>query len=224
MQVNAANHCCRAAAARHRGHAGDGVAIAQVGGAGGGCERNGGDVLGGQAEEFVALTDAVLVQVLPKLNFREISVTRVEHPVAVADRAGCAVAGVVGRKRFKAAARVAVVGLHHAGAKHRLGDGDERVNTKEFTAGVDGAVAVAVKHQPSIVGLDPAGTGFDAIGVVVEKDRVAGGGDADGFYAVAVKVNREGVTAGWVRCCLKPSCHISSYALEVPHETSDFLH
>ena len=58
---------------------------------------------------------------------------------------------------------------------------------EEFTAAVDGAVAVAVEDEKGVSCLDPAGGGLDAVAVVVEEDGV-GGIDTGGFEAVVVEV------------------------------------
>ena len=70
----------------------------------------------------------------------------------------------------------------------------ERVHAKELTARVDGAVAIAIEHQPAVIRLDPTGTGLHAIGIVVEQDDGAVAG-AGGFNAIAVEVEDQGVAA-----------------------------
>ncbi len=73
--------------------------------------------------------------------------------------------------------------------------GQHGVVAKEFAARVDHPIAVAVQHDQAVVTLDPAGGGFDAVGVVVKEDGV-GGVDAYGFEAVVVEVEGEGVAGG----------------------------
>ena len=72
-------------------------------------------------------------------------------------------------------------------------NGDQRVHPKQLAAGIDGAVAVAVQHQPGVVGAQPAGASADAVGVVVEEGGDAVVDDGGGFDAVAVEVDGQGV-------------------------------
>ena len=180
-RIESHTHCVHqrgaAVAARNRGRAADGVAVAQVDAAGRRGQRNACDALAGQRGQLVALADAVLVQVLPQFDVGELGVGSVEQLVAV---------GVETAQRLEA-----IGGIHRVDAWRAAEQG---VYAEQLAAGVNAAVAIAVEHQPCIVGAYPTRTGFDAVGVVVEQD--GGGGDAYGFDAVAVEIDRQRVARG----------------------------
>ena len=71
----------------------------------------------------------------------------------------------------------------------------EGVNTKEFAARVDGSIAIAIHHQPAVIGLDPACARLHAIGIVIEQDDRAIAG-AGGFDAIAIEIKNQRVAAG----------------------------
>ena len=142
------------------------VAVAEVGGGGGVAQVDAGDAGLGQGLQFAGIGDAILVQVAPDANIGELGVKAAEEAVVVAVEVG---------ERGKAAGGFLAVG--HDG-----------VDAEEFVAVVDQTVAVLVEGEEGVVALDPAGAGLDAVTVVVEED-LGGGGDADGFHAVAVEVD-----------------------------------
>ena len=172
--------------------AGDGVAVAQVGVDRGGVQRNRSDARCCQRLQFSGLADAVAVQVAPDAHVGKLRVAGVEDAVAVAGRADGAVAGVQAPQGIKAVGGVA----RHADGRAVVvvgANGDQRVHPKQLAAGIDGAVAVAVQHQPGVVGAQPAGASADAVGVVVEEGGDAVVDDGGGFDAVAVEVDGQGV-------------------------------
>ena len=168
--------------------AGDGVAVAQVGVARGGVERNRSDTRCCQRLQFSGLADAVAVQVAPDAHVGKLRVAGVEDAVAMAGRADGAVAGVQASQGLKAVGGIARHGDGRAGVAVG-GDVDQRVHAKQLAAGIDGAVAVAVQHQPGVVGAQPAGAGADAVGIVVEEGGGAVVDDGGGLDAVAVEVD-----------------------------------
>ena len=168
--------------------AGDGVAVAQVGVARGGVERNRSDTRCCQRLQFSGLADAVAVQVAPDAHVGKLRVAGVEDAVAMAGRADGAVAGVQASQGLKAIGGVSRHGDGRAGVAVG-GDVDQRVHAKQLAAGIDGAVAVAVQHQPGVVGAQPAGAGADAVGIVVEEGGGAVVDDGGGLDAVAVEVD-----------------------------------
>ena len=114
-----------------------------------------------QGLELASLADTVLVQVLP--NF-ELGKGRIQ----VGDEAVC-----IAVKVFQ--------GIKALGGKGVVCF--EGINAKQLAAGVDGAVAIQVAHQQAVIGCRPTGTGFDAVGVMVEKYCAVG---RDQFEAIAV--------------------------------------
>ena len=73
----------------------------------------------------------------------------------------------------------------------------------QLAASIDGAIAIAVQHQETIIALDPAGTSFQAIAIEVEGDAGVGG---NGFDAVAVEVQGERVAALLDEVESRPEC------------------
>ena len=165
---------------RHQCLPGDGVAIAQVHSARGRCQADAGDVLLSQREQLCALADAVLVQVLPEPDLSECGIGCVEHTIIV---------GIEPGQRCKACR-----GIHRIDTRRARQQG---IDAEQLAPAVDQAIAIAVQHQPGIVGLNPARAGAYAIGVVVEEDRR--GTNADRFDAVAVEVDRQRIAehGGW---------------------------
>jgi hypothetical protein len=130
-----------------------------------------------KGEEFAALADAVLIGVLPQAQVGKAGVGGIDPAVGVAVflREG---GEAVGGEGLSIRAGIEWCGI-----------------AEKFAASVDGIVAVAVKNEEGIAGLDPAGGGLDAVAVVVEKDggcRV----DAGGVEAVTVEVEGQRVAAG----------------------------
>ena len=148
------------------------VAVAQVCAHSTGVNANPSDAVGSKGSQLVGLTDAVLVQVAPDAQIGKNTVGRVDLAVFV---------GIQVFECVKTIGRQLTIAL-------------ECVNTEELTARVDGAVAIAIQHQPAVIRLDPAGTGFDTIGIVVEQDDCAIAG-ARGFDAVAVQVQNQRVAS-----------------------------
>ena len=68
--------------------------------------------------------------------------------------------------------------------------GQQGFIAKEFAAGVDDAVAIAVEHQQAVVGIYPGSVGADGIAIAVELNAVGQGGD---FQAITVQVQDQGV-------------------------------
>ena len=163
---------------REAGAHGLAVAAAQVGGGGGGIEGDAAHAQAVQAEEFVGLAEAVLVQVFPELELGVGGVIGVEEGVAIEVEVGQGFEAVGGE-------------LPGAGAAREAG-----VVAKQFAAVVDAAIAVEVAHQNAFTGGDPAAGGFNAVAVVVEQDDAAAGVDGAGADAVAVEVQDEGVAGG----------------------------
>ena len=146
-----------AVAADEAAEVGDLVAVGERLAVGGLGDLEGGDVLGGEREEFVALADAVLVEVTPELELCPVGVGGIDEAVGVGVFLGECGEAVGGEASCVELGTVA----------------------EEFAAGVDEAVVVAVEDEEGVVRLDPAGGSLDAVGVVVEEDggiRVDAGG------------------------------------------------
>ena len=122
------------------------VAVAEIGLGGVRGQIDGADVGGGQGAQFIVLADAVLIQVAPDAHIGKARVFGVEDLIVVAVEIAQGVEAVRG---------FGAVGFH-------------RIDTEQLSTVIDGAVAVAVQHQETVVGIDPAGAGFDAVAVVVE--------------------------------------------------------
>ncbi len=114
-----------------------------------------------QSLEFAGLGNAVLVAVLPDSDVGELGILRIEDAITIAIEVPEGVEAIGGF----------------------LAVGFDGVDPEQLTAVVDLAVAVAVQHEETIVALDPAGAGLQAIAIEVEGDT---GVRADGFDTVAV--------------------------------------
>ena len=140
---------------------------------GGAGEGDAGDAGGAQGLQFVGLAEAVLVEVAPQAQGVELAVEGAELAVAVAVEIG---------QRGKA-----VGGF--------LSVGEDGVDAKQLAAVIDAAIAVFVEGEKGVIAGEPAGAAARAVAVVIEEDGVAAG-DADGFEAVTVEIEGEGVDAG----------------------------
>jgi hypothetical protein len=129
-----------------------------------------GDAQLSQGLEFAVLRNSVLVSILPNAQLGVGSVASVDLTVLV---------GVVLGDGSKA------VG---GGATSR----QQGVVSEEFATRVDDAVATQVNDDDAVVGLDPAGSGLDAIGIVIKENRVASV-NAGRFDAVVVQVQHQRV-------------------------------
>jgi hypothetical protein len=85
----------------------------------------------GEWPEFDGLAQAVLVEVLPELQLGESGVAGVEQTVAIAVEVAQGVEAGEGKLAVEL----------------------QRVGAEELGARVDGAVAVAVQHEPGVVAL-----------------------------------------------------------------------
>ncbi|OAK93134.1 hypothetical protein AB851_01265 [Ralstonia pseudosolanacearum] len=74
----------------------------------------------------------------------------------------------------------------------------QRVDAKEFVSRIDGAIAIAIQHQPAVIWHDPSSACFNAITVVIEQDNDAVPGTSC-FDAIAVKIEHKGISSRW-RC------------------------
>ena len=126
---------------------GDQVAIGQSDPVGGLGHADAGDPGLIHGKQLARLRNAVLVEVAPDAQPAPIGVQLVDLAVAVAVLLGQR-AEAVGR----GAARVERGGV-----------------AEQFAAVVDRAIAVAIHDQETIVRVDPAGPGLDAVGVQVEQ-------------------------------------------------------
>ena len=115
---------------------------------GGAGQADAGDAGVGEGLQFVRRTHAILVEVAPEADVGELGIEAAELAVVVAVEVG---------ERGKAAG-----GL--------LSAAENSIDTEEFVAVVDGAVAVLVEGEEGVVALEPAGAGTDAVAVVVEED------------------------------------------------------
>jgi hypothetical protein len=122
-----------------------------------------------QGLQLACLADAVLVEVAPYAQLVEVGIQAVDHAVAVAvlsPQSGVAVSCVDGAVQ---------------------GGVEQAVVAKQFASAVYYSVAVDIDHQQAVVAFDPAGAGFNAIGIVVKQDG-GQGVNAHGLDAVAVQV------------------------------------
>ena len=159
-----------AVGASHSGLAGDCVAVAQVDRSRAWHQPDARDVLLCQREQLSCLIYAVLVQVLPQAYLNKRSVCRIEQTVAVCIQ--CCQC------------------LKSGGGVHRIHTRcarQQRVHAKQLAPRIDRTVAVAVEHNPSIIGLDPARADADSVGVVVKQNGRCR--DANGIDAVAIEVD-----------------------------------
>ena len=151
---------------------GDLVAIGQYLAVLGAADVEADDALLIQRGEFVALADAVLVEILPYAQRGEVGILRIDDTVVV---------GVFLRQCGEAVGGIARGAVGRRGVAEQLG------------AGIDHAVAVAIHDQQAVVGGNPADTVLDAGGIDVEQQ--GRGFEGDGVEAVAVQVEGERVAA-----------------------------
>ena len=130
-------HTCHASTAavgeRHRCRCSERVAVTEVDVCGRGVERDAGNADLCHRLQFAGLADAVAIVVAPYAHLRVAGVAGVEHVVAVAGRAGGAIAHVQRAQRLESGGGVAGDGLKDAAAVE-FGDGDEGVDAEEFAA------------------------------------------------------------------------------------------
>ena len=122
------------------------IAIAQVHQLAGTFDADGDNAAFWKGLEFVLLAHTVLVEVTPDAQAGKYRILAVDQFIAIAVKFGQRVKAILGF------AAIALDGVH----------------AKELGAGVYAAVGIEVAHQPTVVGLDPASAGFDAVAVVVK--------------------------------------------------------
>ncbi|MNP04998.1 hypothetical protein D3C76_969380 [compost metagenome] len=112
--------------------------------------RTGADALDAQflqSKQLTGLTDTVTIQIAPYTQVSPDSIAGIQLAV------GIAISILHGLE--------AVLGLAAIGRQGILAE--------QFTATVDGAIAIAIQHQQAIVGLDPARAVFIAVAIVIEQ-------------------------------------------------------
>ena len=147
------------------------IAVGVGGGGVGVIQRDAGDAGLFEGEEFAFIGNAVTVGILPDAQAGIGGVVGVDDAVQVGvelAQSGKAVGGFIA-----------------------VGEGG--VIAEELGTLIDGAIAIAVEDQQSIVLADPAGLLGEAVTVMVEEDAVGEGG---GFDAVAVEVEDQGGGGG----------------------------
>ncbi len=131
-------------------------------------QADGGDARIGQAHQLARVRHAVLIQIAPHLHIGKLRIVGIEHAIGVAVQIAQGIETVAGFR---------VVRLHI-------------VDAEQLRPRIDAAVAVLVQHQQTVVALHPARATACAVAVVIEKHGAVG---ADGFDAVTVEVEGEGV-------------------------------
>ena len=148
-----------------------------------------------EGEQFVFLTDTVLIAVTPDTQVSESVVGSIHLAVAVVIKVGQCLIAVGGA--------FAVF--------------EQGVVAEKLAAVIDNAVAIAVINKQAVVLADPAGSSADAVLVVV-KERAFMAVAGKGFDAVAVQIKGEGVvqTDEHIAEETEPvSCHHDSYSFPI---------
>ncbi|BEP41185.1 hypothetical protein [Variovorax sp. V15] len=99
-------------------------------------------------EEFACIRDSVLIDIAPDLDLApcQIGASEVAIGIAVQVREG-----IEGIGRFLSVAL----------------DG---VDAKEFSPGLNEAIAIEIAYEKAVIGAKPTGARFDAVGIVIKQD------------------------------------------------------
>ncbi|UTH76203.1 hypothetical protein [Chromobacterium sp. IIBBL 290-4] len=109
------------------------------------------------------MADAILVQVAPNTQVGKHAVSAINLAILI---------GIHIAQRIEAIRRQLTIAL-------------QRIDAKKLSARINGAVAIAIQHQPAIIGLDPAGACFYSICIMIKQNDLAIP-CAGGFNAIAI--------------------------------------